>query len=224
LNAADKGTLYLDDIGEMSPRMQVNLLRVLQEGSYTPLGGLDQIRVDFRLVVSSKVPLDVLQAQGLLREDLLYRLQVVVVEIPPLCERSDDIPVLVQRFMTIESAAMGKPMRGLSKEAFEALVAHTWPGNIRELEQTIRRAIIVGEGRGPVAKEEIFAGKHHKKSDGAIGKKDTYCLSGGNEGDNIAMIRNVLERHMWNRTRAAKAMGIPRRTFYRKLKKYGLLD
>jgi DNA-binding NtrC family response regulator len=220
LEAANKGTLYLDEIGDMSPRMQVDLLRVLQERTYTPLGAAQPVAVDLRLVASSKVPLPELADSGRLRRDLLYRLEVVTVDLPPLAERGDDILPLARRILDREAAHTGRPPRGLSRAAAAALVAHPWPGNVRELEQAIRRAIIIGEGTGPLEPGDIFVGAAPAAS---VPGGDDGASGGAEEGDERARLLGALERCRWNRTKAAKELGIPRRTFYRKLDKLGLV-
>jgi transcriptional regulator with GAF, ATPase, and Fis domain/serine/threonine protein kinase len=221
LAAAHGGTLYLDEIGDMSPRMQVDLLRVLQEGSYVPLGGSETIRVDIRLVTSSKAPLEELVESGRLRHDLLYRLQVVTIELPPLNHRRNDIPVLARRFLDREATQIDRPRRTLSPEAVRALVNHNWPGNVRQLEQVIRRAVVIGEGSGPIEPGELFASEI-SSSIPAPQQPPSYAEPSSSREE--ARILDALERNQWNRTRAAKDLGIPRRTFYRKIKKMGLID
>jgi transcriptional regulator with PAS, ATPase and Fis domain len=194
-------------------------LRVLQEGVYTPLGSSETIRADFRLVASSKAPLDVLMADGRLRQDLFYRLQVVTVEIPPLRKRPEDILALARRFIDREALQANSPRRALSKEAAEALVDYKWPGNVRELEQAIRRAILIGDNAGPILPEELFNREKKKKAETVL-RGDRRAASSDSLED--SEILSVLERCQWNRTKAAEELGIPRRTFYRKIQKMGL--
>lgn len=216
---ANKGSLYLDDIQDMSPRMQVDLLRFLQEGSYTPLGGGEQIRADVRLIVSSKMPLQNLVEDGLLREDLRYRLEVVTVTLPPLKDRPEDLPLLASRILDREADNTGRPRRGLTREAHDRLTDHDWPGNVRELEQSLRRAVIIGEDLEPITADEIFGATPRKAFKEALENKSRGDL----DDDDRARIVEALERCKWNRTLAAKELGMPRRTFYRRLEKLGLL-
>ncbi len=220
LETAHSGTLYLDEIGDMSPRMQVDLLRVLQEGTFTPLGGADTVEVDIRLAASSKVPLEDLVEQGRLRKDLLYRLDVVTIELPPLKDRPEDILPLARHILERETARIGWTPRAFSKDAAQALCAHEWPGNVRELEQTIRRMLVISEDSGVIRAEELFAsGGASRKTSASVRKKSRASL----ESDEESRILAALERCQWNRTKAAKDLGIPRRTFYRKIDKMGLV-
>ena len=211
------GTLYLDDIGEMPPRMQVDLLRVLQEGCFTPLGSSMSIRTDFRLIASSKVDLRALVDRGLLREDLFYRLQVLTMLLPPLKDRREDIPALARRILARETDRMNVPVRGLSKEGLDALMEHDWPGNIRELEQTIRRAVVVADSSGPLGAAELLG----EESGEPMSRRGRPTELLGNEEEKE--ILRALEECQWNRSEAARRLGIPRRTFYRRLKKMGVL-
>ncbi len=223
LRAASGGTLYLDEIGDMSPRMQVDLLRVLQEGNYAPLGAAEMVEVDLRLVASSKVPLDELVTQGRLRRDLLYRLEVVSVEIPPLRKRKEDILPLARWILERESRQAGYAKRSLSREAVETIVSHNWPGNVRELEQAIRRALVVGEGTGPIIPEELAIVNKSRRMNRLKDKARKRRSHASMDTEEETQILAALERCQWNRTKAAEEMGIPRRTFYRKLGKLGLV-
>ncbi|HUT76385.1 MAG TPA: sigma 54-interacting transcriptional regulator, partial [Polyangia bacterium] len=219
LAAAAGGTLYLDDIGEMPPRMQVDLLRVLQEGSYTPLGGGNTLQVDCRLVASSRVPLETLVEEGRLRSDLFYRLQVVAIALPPLRERSEDIPVLALRIAAREAGKLGLAPRSFAREAVDAMLAHDWPGNVRELEQAIRRALVIGEPGAAITAGALFSGTDLPARTPGRGrpKRET-------DGDESRRIVEALERCQWNRSRAAEELGMPRRTFYRRLAELNITD
>ncbi len=217
LITASGGTLYLDDIGEMPARMQVDLLRVLQEGCFTPVGGSTSLKTNFRLIASTRESPEILVERGLLREDLFYRLQVLSVDIPPLRERREDIPILARRIVSRECERMDRDHHDLSPEAVNAMMERPWPGNIRELEQVIRRAIVVSDGSGVLTSELLFddevavVARREKRSKPV-------------ENDEERRIVEMLEECQWNRSRAARKLGIPRRTFYRKLKKMGLID
>jgi DNA-binding NtrC family response regulator len=212
----------LDDIEGVAPRMQVALLRVLQEDCFTPLGSAMQIQARFRLVVSSKVPLSELVSCGVLREDLRYRLEVVAVQLPALKDRADDIPVLARRFIERECEAMGRPLRQFSRDGMEALVCHPWPGNVRQLEQTLRRVMVVAESNEPITAQELFGQKTLAKAHGS-GIDSLKAIESEVSEDERRAIVEALTAAKWNRTLAAQALGMPRRTFYRRLEKYGLL-
>ncbi len=218
LQAANGGTLYLDEIGDMSPRMQVDLLRVLQEGSFTPLGSSTTLSINVRIVASSRQPLEQLVEEGALRQDLLYRLQVVTVELPPLRDRKADIPSLARRILDREAAQFNQPTRPLSKRAVTALLAHHWPGNVRELEQLLRRTLAMGEGVGAIQKEEIFSPLESLRS-----TRETAPSPPEKDADEEARILAALDRNKWNRTKAAEELGMARRTFYRRIEKMGLV-
>ncbi len=222
LAAAAGGTLYLDDIGEMPPRMQVDLLRVLQEGSYAPLGGSGTVRVDCRLVASSRVPLEALVKEGRLRSDLFYRLQVVSIAIPPLRERLEDIPMLALRIAAREAGRLGVPPRSFERGAVDRLLACDWPGNVRELEQAIRRALVVGEPGAAINAEALFPGAADTASAPEAGRRSAPRPA--SREDEARRIVDALERCQWNRSRAAAELHMPRRTFYRRLAELGITD
>jgi two-component system response regulator PilR (NtrC family) len=143
LEAAERGTIFLDEIGEMNAAMQVKLLRVLQERRFRRLGGTDEVRADVRVIAATNQELPRLVSEGRFREDLFYRINVIGVHLPPLRERPEDIPLLAEHFLTSFARQMEKPIRAISREAQERLVAHSWPGNVRELENAIERAVAV---------------------------------------------------------------------------------
>jgi len=142
---ADGGTLFLDEIGDMSPNTQAKILRVLQEHEFERLGGTRTVRVDVRLITATNRNLSQMVADGRFREDLYYRLNVVSIEMPPLRERKEDIPELAEAFLQRFAADVKKPMGGIDRDAHDLLVRHHWPGNIRELENTIERAVLMAE-------------------------------------------------------------------------------
>src|SRR5438067_2600264 len=141
LEVAEKGTVFLDEIGEMSAVLQVKLLRVLQERRFRRLGGLDEMQADIRVIAATNQDLGKLVADGRFREDLFYRINVIGIHLPPLRDRREDIPLLAEHFLAKYSEQMGKTVSGVSHEAMEALQRYDWPGNIRELENTIERAV-----------------------------------------------------------------------------------
>ena len=143
LEVADRGTIFLDEIGEMNASMQVKLLRVLQERRFRRLGGTDEVRADVRVIAATNQELPRLVAEGRFREDLFYRINVIGLQLPSLRERLEDIPLLAEHFLAKFSAQMEKPVRAISREAHERLAAYRWPGNVRELENAIERAMAV---------------------------------------------------------------------------------
>jgi two-component system response regulator PilR (NtrC family) len=141
IEVADKGTVFLDEIGEMSAVMQVKLLRVLQERKFRRVGGLEEMQADIRVIAATNQDLSKLVAEGRFREDLFYRINVIGIHLPPLRDRREDIPLLAEHFLAKYSEQMGKTIGGISHEAMDVLQKHDWPGNIRELENTIERAV-----------------------------------------------------------------------------------
>jgi two-component system response regulator PilR (NtrC family) len=141
LEVAEKGTIFLDEIGEMSAVMQVKFLRVLQERRFRRVGGLDELSADIRVIAATNQELSRLVSEGRFREDLFYRINVIPISLPPLRERREDIPLLAEHFLAKYGDQMGKAITGISKEAMDRLGRHDWPGNIRELENVLERAV-----------------------------------------------------------------------------------
>ena len=217
---AKRGTLLLDEIGEVSPALQVRLLRVLQERTYEPLGGTRSERTDARIMVATNKDLAEQMRQGVFREDLYYRVNVVRIELPPLRRRKEDIPLLVEQFVARFNRLQQKSVQGIASEALSLLMAHDWPGNIRELENAIERAFIlcneghIGIGHLP---EELTA----RVGFGAVMGVDPDVRSAHNILDAQA-IRAALERNAFNRLAAAKELGIHKTTLFRRIKKLGI--
>ncbi|MDH3405259.1 MAG: sigma-54 dependent transcriptional regulator [Acidobacteriota bacterium] len=210
IEAADHGTLFLDEVGAVPPRMQVDLLRVLETKELTRLGANRPVKVDFRVICATNEDLERAVKENRFREDLYYRLNVFAIEAPPLRARPSDVPLLAEHFRQRFARQMDKRITGISPEAMAVLAAYDWPGNVRELSNAIERAMVVG--RPP-----------------AIRPADLPLrpLEAGERGDSLSAVEKrhigeILERTGWNITRAAETLGIDRVTVYNKIKKYGL--
>jgi DNA-binding NtrC family response regulator len=218
LEAADRGTVFLDEIGDMSASMQVKLLRVIEERSLLRVGGTQPIKVDIRIVAATNKDLNKEVETGGFRKDLFYRLNVVSLHLPPLAERRDDIPLLAHHFLARYAEAQGKSFKGFSDEAMEVLVNYEYPGNIRELENIVERAVVLcNEG-------EILA-KHLPQELGQYALK-VYRQASQRfptlEENEVEYVSWVLKQVDGNKTRAAEVLGIDRVSLWRKLKRWGL--
>jgi PAS domain S-box-containing protein len=209
---ADRGTLLLDEIGDVSPAMQVRLLRVLQEKTFEPLGSSESVRVDVRVVAATNKDLRRLVQDGSFREDLFYRIHVVRLEVPPLRDRREDIPVLVEHFIAQFNRLHGKDVAGPSPEALALLMAHDFPGNVRELENAIEHAFVLCHD-GLIEPRHLPSELRHEPTFG-MGPRRGASLR-AIEKD---LIRDVLKRHGGNRSLAAAELGINPSTLYRKIK------
>jgi transcriptional regulator with PAS, ATPase and Fis domain len=219
LDLADRGTLFLDELGELGPAMQVKLLRAIDGGGFTPLGGLEVKQPDLRVMAATNRNLAEMLISGGIREDFYYRVHVIPIELPPLRERREDIPLLVAHFMAAAGAAPGAPR--LAGHHLAALQAHDWPGNVRELQNTVQRFLTLGKIE--------FAGQ--RPAPGGVGAVGTAAAEAGSadlgldgqvERFERQLIREALERHRWRREATAKALRIHRKTLFTKMKKYGL--
>lgn len=209
---AEGGTVFLDEIGDISLKTQTDLLRVLQEHEIVRVGSTQQIKVDFRCVAATNKNLEQLIEEGKFRPDLYYRLNVFHIELPPLRERREDIPLLVNHFIRKFSLQMNKKINRISPTAMDLLQQQPWPGNIRELENSIERAMVLAQE--PEIREQDFAFKSHN---GATPNGAPKSLE---EMEKTHILR-VLEQCGWNQTRAAETLAIDRVTLHHKLKKYG---
>ncbi len=208
------GTLFLDEIGDVSPVVQVKLLRVLQERVIERVGENRSVPVDVRVVSATNRDLEMLLATGRLREDFYYRIKVVSLAIPPLRERREDIPLLVAHFLDKLGQRDGRPQRPqISTGAMKRLMNHTWPGNVRELENAIEHGLVLC--RGGLLEVEHLPAELAGVTPGAA--RDPAPLAGDRE-----TIEATLERTGWNRTRAARLLGIDRSTLWRKMKTLGI--
>jgi two-component system nitrogen regulation response regulator NtrX len=212
---ADGATLFLDEVGDMSPKTQAKVLRALQEGRFTRVGSTRPISSDTRVLSATNKDLQAEIARGAFREDLYFRLAVVPIHVPPLRERAEDIPELARHFLELASARFGMRPKKLSSEALRALAAHRWPGNVRELKNLIERLMILTPADEITAEDLPFA-------DGAEGLPPDAPLKDAREDFERRYILAALRRHRGNVTRAAEALGLERSNLYRKLKGYGI--
>ncbi len=213
---ANKGTLFLDEVGEMSPSVQVKLLRAIQEGEIERLGGTQPVKIDVRLVAATNRDLAQDVKEGRFREDLYYRLNVVKVGLPPLRERHGDVPLLADSFLRAFSLKNAKSFAGFSKAAMDALERYGWPGNVRELENAVERAVVLGRG------EMIELGDLPETARGAShegGGSRAISIPIGTPMDEIELrvIHETLRVTGGDKTLAAQLLGIATRTIYRKL-------
>jgi len=215
IELADGGTLFLDEIGEISRKTQVDLLRVLEEHSFTRLGGQKPIQSDFRVIAATHRDLGEMVAEGTFRQDLYYRLNVVAIRVPPLRERPEDIPLLTEHFLQKLSRQMSRRFEAVDPDGMALLRAHDWPGNVRELENAIERAMVVG--RPPLIRAENLplAPAAAPAAPPPIGETSLAAVE-------KAHVKRILEKNEGNVTRSAKELGIDRVTLYNKIKKYGL--
>jgi DNA-binding NtrC family response regulator len=211
------GTVFLDEIGEMSPALQVKLLRVLEEGEVRPVGGTRTIKVDLRVVAATNQDLDRAVAEGRFRADLYYRLSVVTIRMPPLRERPDDIPQLVERFLQ-NACSRARRTVEIAPRALAALRLYEWPGNVRELENTIERLVVFSRGSMIDLEDLPPALQGRPQEIGASLFQDLPSL------DELERryLKHVLEAVGGNRTRAAEVLGIDRRTLYRMAERFGI--
>lgn len=214
---AKGGSLFLDEIGEVSAALQVKLLRVLQERRYEPLGSTRSETADVRIIVATNKDLARQVKLGLFREDLYYRVNVVRVELPPLRKRKEDIPILTEQFIAHFNALQKKSVQGVATEALSLLMAHDWPGNIRELENVVERAFILcaGGSIGIAHLPEELTLRYAERA-AQKGMKSTRDLV------EAQTIRKALERNGNNRLAAARELGIHKSTLFRKMKRFGI--
>ena len=215
--AAHTGTIFLDEINSTTPKLQVKLLRVLQDMRFEPVGCGRTREVDARVILATHENLHELVAAGRFRADLFWRINVITVELPPLRARATDIPVLATHFLRAAARRAGRPVEGFTPAALEALGRHHWPGNVRELQHAVERGVFLGVG--PVVDladlpETVRTGGRSRPP--AAGLKQALAVP------ERQLIVDALERAGWRRDVAARALGINRTTLYKKLKRLGL--
>lgn len=216
---ANGGTIFLDEIGEMPIDLQVKLLRVLQEKEITPIGGRSPVKIDVRIVAATNKLLEKEVGEGRFRLDLYYRLNVFPIELPPLRERIEDIPVLADYFISIYNRKAGKKITGLSEKTLKNMISYHWPGNIRELEHLIERSVLLT--KGPII-EEISIPDIQKKEMAAVNKTYSFKTIHENERDYIIEVLKKCNGRIWGIGGAAELLNIPPSTLKSKMKKLGI--
>jgi DNA-binding NtrC family response regulator len=212
--ACHEGTLFLDEIAEVSPSIQVKLLRFLQEMEFERVGDARTIKVNVRVIAATNRDLKAAVAAGRFREDLYYRLKVVEIEVPPLRERRDDIPLLAHHFCERFGKRYQKQISGFTDEVMAALLAYDWPGNVRELEHAIERAFVLCPSQ-TISRKYLPA---------EVGSAASGPIMNTPAGDEPTIITKALRRSGGNKAKAARYLGISRQTLYRKLRRYDLLE
>jgi transcriptional regulator with GAF, ATPase, and Fis domain len=216
---ADKGTIFLDEIGEMPLDLQVKLLRVLQEKYIERIGGRDVTKVDVRVIAATNRNLEKEVAEGRFRLDLYYRLNVFPMELPPLRERPEDIPALANHFISIYNRKAGKRITGISEKALRSMTAYNWPGNIRQLENLIERSVLLTKGS---IIEEISI-PALQKNDVPMAVQDTHMKTiHENERDYIILVLKKCKGKIWGSGGAAELLNLPPTTLKSKMKKLGI--
>jgi DNA-binding NtrC family response regulator len=210
---AHGGSLFLDEIGDISMKTQVKLLRVLQQRSFERLGGTETIDVDVRLITATNRKLSRLVEENTFRSDLYYRLNVVNIHIPPLRERQDDIPLLAEHFMEKFNIDFNKKFNRIEKHALDAMMNYPWPGNVRELENVIERVIVIDQGPEIKMRHLPFS-----TADAPVSCDTPLAL----EEIEKEHIRKMLQQNQWNISRTAKLLNIDRTTLHKKIQKYGI--
>jgi len=230
LEVAERGTVFLDEIGEMSPVMQVKLLRVLQERRFRRVGGLEELQADIRVIAATNQDLAKAIAEGRFREDLYYRINVIPISLPPLRERREDIPLLAQHFMAKYTEQMEKQITGISHEAMDLLVHHEWPGNIRELENVLERAValeatpvVLPDSLPANIRGEASTRSHVSVAAPVSGLPDTgFDLEAHVQEIERGYIAEALKRAGGVQVKAAELLGMSFRSFRYYVKKYNL--
>jgi two-component system, NtrC family, response regulator HupR/HoxA len=229
---ANGGTLFLDEIGDTSPSMQVKLLRILQEGTYMPVGGTAPRKVNVRVIAATNKPLKEMIARGEFREDLFYRINVINVGLPSLRERQEDIPVLMDFFLQKKCEEAGMPLKTFSKKCLEKMLDHSWPGNVRELQNEVERLVVIAGEEKNITPDMLSSRiLESSESHASAGTGGGAFLKGVNTNGSlkdaleeleILMIREGLKRCGFNKSKLAKELGISRAGLIMKVDKYGL--
>jgi len=217
---ANGGTIFLDEVGDMSPSLQVKLLRVLQEKEYEPLGATHSRQTDVRIIAATNKDLSTLVKEGKFRDDLYYRLNVVKIDLPLLSQRREDIPILIDAFIQKFNAKMGKQITGVSDQALRLLLNHDFPGNVRELENIIEHAFVLCGGNRidlNCLPKELTEGQEEMSSSPPLKEEAPFRKA------EAEIIARTLKKYGGNRAKTARELGIERTTLWRKIRKYRLL-
>ena len=220
LQSADKGTLFLDELGEIGPNLQAKLLRAIEGGGFTPVGGLEAETSDFRVIAATNKDLKEQVKKGLMREDFLYRIHIIPIHLPPLMERKEDIPLLIEHFM--QNYPPSKNLPTITVAVMEALTSYDWPGNVRELQNTLHRYVTLkrldflgaplrAPAPSPEMKFEPIRPNEELLRDAMGHFEREYILK-------------QLERNHWNRSKVASKLGIDRKTLFKKMRSYGVFE
>ena len=212
---ASGGTLFLDEIGNLTNNLQIKLLAVLQNRQVTRLGANIPKPIDIRLISATNLPMEDLKSEKRFRQDLLYRINTVEIQLPPLRNRADDIPLLTNHFLQMYSRKYNKQVRAVTEEAIDKLMKYRWPGNVRELQHMIERVVILNDS------ETLTADDFNLSSEGARAETIPFNNYQLEEAEKLLIIK-AISKHDGNLTRAAKELGITRAALYRRLEKYGL--
>jgi DNA-binding NtrC family response regulator len=212
LELAFGGSLFLDEVGEISLRMQIDLLRVLEERTFYRVGGTQPIEANFRVIAATNKDLEQAIQEGSFRHDLYYRLKVICIQVPPLRQRKEDIPLLADHFRLRFAQETNKNIDSISRAALDEMMLYDWPGNVRELENAIERAVVVGKSRTILPQDLPIL---------------NAVQAGGKQGRSLRdlekeHIRSILDQTNWNIKKSAEILGIDRSTLYHKLKRYDL--
>jgi transcriptional regulator with PAS, ATPase and Fis domain len=212
LELAHEGSLFLDEIGEIGMRMQIDLLRVLEDRIFYRVGGTQPIEADFRILAATNRNLEDAVKDGSFREDLYYRLNVISFQMPPLCKRKEDIPILSEHFLLRFTQETNKPIERISRQAMDEMMLYEWPGNVRELENAIERAVVVSKGT-TILPEDL-----------PIFRTEYTALPAVNSLRDMEKVHiaQILDENRWNISRSSKLLGIDRSTLYNKIKLYKL--
>jgi len=214
---ADGGTIFLDEIGDISMSTQVKLLRVLQEKEFVRVGGTKTISTDVRIIAATNRDLRVAMEKGSFREDLYYRLNVFPINLPPLRQRREDIPLLIEHFIQLSAAQLGVPRPGVGDDAMALLASYHWPGNIRELQNVVERAVLMADG-APISPSHLpreIVGDDAFNAGGAKAESSLW-------GYEKALIVKALRENNWNQSKAARVLGISRDNLRYRVKKFGI--
>ncbi|MCK6390145.1 MAG: sigma-54 dependent transcriptional regulator [Azonexus sp.] len=225
---ADGGTLFLDEIGETSPAFQVKLLRVLQEGEFRPLGSNRSVTVDVRVIAATNRDLEADVRNGRFREDLYYRLATIALHVPPLRERTGDLPLLARALLEQSARALGKTVRGFAPETLAGLAAYHWPGNVRELQNEILRMVALADG--PELGADLLSPRALRRAPVDVASAENWAdrLSGNlkerMEQLELQVLQAAMQRHKGNKSRAARELGLSRVGLRAKLNRHGIND